>query len=111
MGALALLFLALIASLALRPALLLGIDGAALAHSVDSKLPSIGDPGHCERGAAGGWRCHVLFEPDAGSGGGYVAYEVIADGFGCWHAARPANSRSGDKLPAKTHGCIYLWDF
>lgn len=102
---------ALLAALAFRPALVLGADGGTLAHSVDSKLPSIGDPGHCERGSGDHWTCHVLFEQDPGSGGGYVAYEVVADGFGCWHARRPAGSRSGDMLPAKTHGCIYLWDF
>jgi hypothetical protein len=38
----ALPFVAALASLAFRPALLLGIEGDALAHSVDSKLPSIG---------------------------------------------------------------------
>jgi hypothetical protein len=102
---------ALLAALAFRPALVLGTDGDALAHSVDSRLPSIGDPGHCRRGANGDWHCHLLFEQDAGSGGGYVAYEVVADRFGCWRATRPSGSRSGDKLPAETHGCIYLWDF
>jgi hypothetical protein len=107
----AILFVALLAALAFRPALVLGIDGGTLASSVDAKLPSIGNPGHCERGAGDSWSCHVLFEQDPGSGGGYVAYQVVADGFGCWHAHRPAGSRSGDRLPAKTHGCIYLWDF
>jgi hypothetical protein len=107
----ALLFLATLAVLVFRPALILGIDGATLAHSVDSRLPSIGDPGHCERGENGNWSCHVLFEPDPGSGGGYVAYQVVADGFGCWRAVRPPSARSSDGLPAKTHGCIYLWDF
>lgn len=107
----ALLFLALLASLVFRPALVLGIDGGTLAHSVDSKLPSIGDPGHCERSANGAWLCHVLFEDDPGSGGGYIAYRVVADGLGCWHAVRPPSSRNGDKLPARMHGCIYLWDF
>jgi len=105
------LFLALIATLACRPAVLLGIERGALAHSVDSDLPSIGDPGHCEHRADGDWTCHVLFEDDPGSGGGYVAYEVVTNGAGCWHATRPAGSRSGDRLPAKMHGCIYLWDF
>jgi hypothetical protein len=103
--------LALIAVLAFRPAFLLGIDGATLAHSVDSKLPSIGDPGDCRRGPNGNWLCHLLFEQDTGSGGGHVAYEVTAERFGCWRATRPNGSRSGDKLPAETHGCIYLWDF
>jgi hypothetical protein len=107
----ALLFVALLAVLTFRPALVLGIDGGALAHSVDSKLPSIGNPGHCERRANGRWTCHVLFEDDPGSGGGYVVYEVAANRFGCWHAARPSGSRSGDRLLAKMHGCIYLWDF
>lgn len=107
----ALLFLALLAALAFRPALVLGINGNTLAHSVDSKLPSIGDPGRCDRDGGGNWACHVLFEDDPGSGGGYVAYEVVADGFGCWHAARPAGSRSGDRLPARLHGCVYAWDF
>jgi len=107
----ALLFLALLASLAFRPAVMLGIDGETLAHSVDSKLPSIGDPGHCERVTDGGWICHVLFEDDPGSGGEYVVYEVTANGLGCWHATRPAGSRKGDRLPAGMHGCIYLWDF
>ncbi|HET7484313.1 MAG TPA: hypothetical protein VFJ64_02945 [Solirubrobacterales bacterium] len=102
---------ALLAVLAFRPALVLGVDGGTLAHSVDSKLPSIGDPGHCQRGTNGDWLCHLLFEQDPGSGGGYVAYEVTADRFGCWRATRPNGSRSGDKLPAVTHGCIYLWDF
>jgi hypothetical protein len=111
LAAAAVLVLAVLASLALRPALLLGIEGDALAHSVDSKLPSIGDPGHCERSANGAWLCHVLFEDDPGSGGGYVAYRVLADGLGCWHAVRPPGSRSGDRLPARMHGCIYLWDF
>jgi hypothetical protein len=110
-AAAALLFVALLAVLTFRPATVLGIDGGALAHSVDSKLPSIGDPGHCERGGGGSWTCHVLFEDDPGSGGGYVVYEVVADRFGCWRATRPDGSRSGDRLPAKTHGCIYLWDF
>ena len=107
----ALLFVALLASLVFRPAVVLGIDGGTLAHSVDSKLPSIGDPGHCERGANGAWLCHVLFEDDPGSGGGYIVYRVRTDGLGCWHAARPPGARSGDKLPARMHGCIYLWDF
>ena len=40
----AVLFVALLATLAFRPALVLGIDGGTLAHSVDAKLPSIGDP-------------------------------------------------------------------
>jgi len=102
---------ALLAVLAFRPALVLGTDGGALAHSVDSRLPSIGDPGRCGRDPNGDWLCHLLFEQDPGSGGGYVLYEVVADRFGCWHATRPNGSRSGDKLPAKTHGCIYLWDF
>jgi len=107
----AVLFLGLLATLAFRPALVLGIEGGALAHSVDADLPSIGDPGHCERRPDGAWTCHVLFEDDPGSGGGYVAYEVVANGVGCWHARRPGGSRSGDLLPAKMHGCIYLWDF
>jgi hypothetical protein len=102
---------ALLAVLAFRPALLLGIDGATLAHSVDSRLPSIGDPGHCKRGPSGNWHCNLLFEQDPGSGGGYVAYEVTADRFGCWRATRPKGSRSGDKLPSVMHGCAYLWDF
>jgi hypothetical protein len=107
----ALLVVALLAALAFRPSVVLGIDGGALAHSVDSRLPSIGDPGHCERVDGGSWTCHVLFEDDPGSGGGYVEYEVTATGLGCWHAARPPHSRSGDRLPANLHGCIYLWDF
>jgi len=107
----ALLFVAFLVVLAFRPALVLGIDGGTLAHSVDSKLPSIGNPGHCERAVSSKWVCHVLFEDDPGSGGGYVAYAVRANGFGCWHATRPTGSRSGDRLPAKMHGCIYLWDF
>jgi len=107
----ALLCVALLAALAFRPAVVLGVDGGALAHSVDSRLPSIGDPGHCERGADGKWTCHVLFEQDPGSGGGYVAYRVVANRLGCWQATRPAGSRSGDRLPARMHGCIYLWDF
>lgn len=107
----ALLFLALLSSLAFRPAVVLGIDGGTLAHSVDAKLPSIGDPGHCEQSANGAWLCHVLFEDDPGSGGGYIVYRVTADGLGCWHAVRPRGSRSGDRLPARMHGCIYLWDF
>jgi hypothetical protein len=110
-AAAALLFLALLASLAFRPALIPGVDGDALAHSVDSKLPAVGDPGHCEQDADGGWICHVRFEQDPGSGGGYVVYLVTATGLGCWHAARPQGSPSGDRLLARTHGCIYLWDF
>jgi hypothetical protein len=110
-AAAALLILVLLASLAFRPALLLGIDGNALAHSVDSKLPAVGDPGHCEQNPEGDWTCHVLFELDPGSGGGYVVYRVAADGLGCWHAVRPPGSRSGDRLIAKMHGCLYLWDF
>ena len=103
--------MALLATLAFRPAVVLGVNGHALAHSVDSNLPSVGDPGHCEQDAGDDWICHVLFEQDPGSGGGYVAYEVVANGRGCWHATRPAGSRSGDLLPAKMHGCLYLWDF
>lgn len=107
----ALLLVALLALLAFRPATVLGIDGDTLAHSVDSELPSIGDPGRCERDTEGNWTCHVLFEDDPGSGGGYVVYAVVANRFGCWHATRPRGSRSGDRLPADMHGCIYLWDF
>jgi hypothetical protein len=110
-AAAAAVFLVLLATLAFRPALLLGIEGDALAHSVDSRLPSIGDPGHCERQADGGWTCHVLFEDDPGSGGGYVVYDVVAGSLGCWQARLPASARSGDRLPGRMHGCIYLWDF
>jgi hypothetical protein len=111
MATLAVLVIAVLASLAFRPALLLGIEGNALARSVDSKLPSVGDPGHCERGEDNRWLCHVLFEQDPGSGGDYVVYRVRADGLGCWHAVRPPGSQSGDRLPARMEGCIYLWDF
>jgi hypothetical protein len=107
----ALLFLALLATLAFRPALVLGLDGDTLAHSVDSRVQAAENSGRCKHREDSSWLCNVMFEPDVGSGGGYVVYEVDADGFGCWRAVRPAHSPRMSMLAAKMHGCIYLWDF
>ena len=100
-----------LAILALRPALVMGVGGDALSHSVQDEIGAAGREGHCESRGDSNWSCSVTFEGDTSSPGYGVGYKVVADAFGCWHAARDEARPSRGEPPRRAEGCIYLWDY
>jgi hypothetical protein len=86
-----------------RPAPILGLDGAALQGSVGGNL--IGPGGGCQPQPDGGWRCSRFDDGFSGT----VAYEVHANGRGCWHAVRVGGAGEGSRN--RLSGCITLYDY
>jgi len=108
-GAHALLCVVLLAALTLRPALILGVGGGALDHSLAFELPHSREERKCQHQASGEWSCRVFYMPPGWSGGGYaVNYRLSADSFGCWKAWRLSPERTEARVEARS--CIYLWD-
>ncbi len=83
-----------------RPALLVGVDGSALAYSIGDGEASSGD---CNRSTGGDWRCHLL--------GGEVSgrFDVNVNWMGCWTATLDRAS-PGANPPGQLDGCIQLGD-
>lgn len=95
-------FLALLV-LALRPSLVLGVDGDSLSDSVNGP-GALGGAGDSCRKLDGRWRCLVY-----GSGGSGVGpFEVTVDAWGCWkaHPIRRGKPPGAFMLD----GCITLLD-
>jgi hypothetical protein len=109
----ALVILALVAIMTLRPAYLLGVQPGALARSVQTQLkhapwvelPS-GQKPSCEERADDEFSCLVYDVTDIEGGGGYWhRYRVEASSSGCW-AIYP---RHGDWTIADD--CIWILDY
>jgi len=105
----AVMCVATLAALVFRPSLILGVDGSALGRSLAAELPQSSWLGSCRHESNHHWRCSAIYEPDPGSGGYDVIYDVVVDRFGCWHAVRVTPSQTA--APRTEHGCIYLWEF
>ncbi len=90
-----------------RPALLVGVSGDDLAHSLaNTTSPSGGS--NCRKEPEGNWTCN--FAPPDGS---WTRYEVAVDWLGCWDATalgRPGEGASGTSTPDPRSGCIELGD-
>jgi len=93
----ALLCLAAIALMCLRPARVVGVGEAPLAHSLRSAADANGKSACEEGGADGRWTCSVADEPDPSSGQRPVAiYAVDVSDWGCWDAKLLASGLAGD---------------
>ena len=88
--------------LAARPAIVLGVDGKSLAHSLESKTGSGGDPPRCEPVRPRGWLCSVLISSD----GGPTDYELSVNARGCWRARLVNLGELGG--PSNASGCVGL---
>lgn len=93
----ALLCLAAIALMCFRPARVVGVSEAALAHSLQAAADASGKAACEERGDDGRWTCSVSEEPDPSSGRRPVAiYSVDTSDWGCWDAKLLASGVAGD---------------
>ena len=93
-------------ALAARPALVLGVDGKSLVHSVESKTASGGgDDPTCQPTGSRVWHCRVLVSSD----GDPTEYRVTVNGRGCWRARRVKRGFLGG--PRRTSGCIGLTNY
>jgi hypothetical protein len=88
-----------------RPAVLLGVDGRALADSVAAETGGSGAFEECRERAGPRWRCL------ASDGSNAARYDVKVDGRGCWTARRVGEAGGRDRLPARTSGCIAVFDY
>ena len=96
-----LLFLAIIAFLAYRPATVTGVKEHELAHSVRSAVDASG--GSCADLPGDVWRCRLQGVGKQGRG----VYRVVVHGhFGCWDGHRA--SGRGPKGPS---ACITILDY
>lgn len=88
----------------MRPAPVLGIDGAALQSSVGNG-GSLFDSPPCRRVDGGAWRCERWDRQFSGQ----ISYRVEVDGEGCWDATRvgPAGEDSDKRLS----GCLWIFDY
>lgn len=101
----ALVVIALVAFLSLRPAVIFGVDGSSLAHSLGGgDGPLRAGESDCDRESGEQmWRCTIY---DGGSGSSI--YAVRTQGSGCWEAwngDRPIAGRQPNDS-----GCIHLLD-
>ena len=106
MGILGASILVLLFVFIVRPAILLGVGGKALHHSVQHET---------SRGAAltnscqpsnGAWSCAIS---DRGSSSS-ADYEVKAESWGCWDARRVSNAPPEGGTPRRSSGCINAYD-
>jgi hypothetical protein len=90
-----------------RPALLVGVSGDDLAHSLaNTTSPSGGS--NCRKAEDGDWVCN--FAPP---GGLWTRYEVTVDWLGCWEAGLPGTDSSASGTAGSRYyksGCIELGD-
>jgi len=86
-----------------RPSPVLGLDGGALQGSIGGNL--IGPSNACQPRPDGGWRCSHYDDGFSGT----VAYEVHANGLGCWHAVRVGGAGEGSSK--RLSGCVTLYDY
>lgn len=93
-----LLFVALLVMVS-RPALLVGVSGEDLAHSLRG---GSGAP-YCEKSGDGNWACEL--EADKAM----TRYEVDVNWMGCWKARRIGGPVT-EFTPASRDGCIELGD-
>ena len=85
-----------------RPAPILGVNGAALLHS----MPHTGfDPQPCTR-FSGGYRCGIESREASGS---KITYAVELHERGCW-TARPIEPMRREDW-GRLSGCVSLWDY
>lgn len=104
----ALIAIAAIAALLLRPATLIGVTEKSLAYSVRGASEG-SETGEC-RGSGDRWACSAFGsgDPTASTGPSSV-YTIDVDDFGCWDATRRDGGESGS-LPETLDGCITVLD-
>jgi hypothetical protein len=88
-----------------RPAVLLGVDGRALADSVAAEAGGSETFDECRERGSSRWRCL------ASDGSNAARYDVEVDGRGCWTARRLGEADRRDRVRARTSGCIGVLDY
>jgi hypothetical protein len=88
----------------MRPAPVLGIDGAALQSSVGNG-GSLFDSGPCRKVDDGAWRCERWDRQFSGQ----ISYRVEVDGEGCWDANRVGPP--GEGSDKHLSGCLWIFDY
>lgn len=98
-----LIFIAIVAFLAYRPAAVTGVHAGELAKSVAGAAHGHAPEG-CRDLGNGDWRCHAS---PARAGGRALTYRVHVHGqFGCWKARR-----TGAAGPRALDGCLTIADY
>lgn len=104
----AILCLAAIVVICVRPARVVGVSSDSLSHSLEK---AVGGElsGSCAERVDGDWICkRVGGRPQGDSSfGPTAAYEVEVSGWGCWEGTRV---QKGSKLPPRLDGCITIFD-
>lgn len=92
-----------------RPALIIGVSGDRLGHSVASGIRGSAS-GSCVELDAHRWHCRIEYEADPGSGGGasVTRYLVRTSRSGCWQAHK--RQFPAEPAPSYLSGCISVFD-
>lgn len=100
----AMLAIAAVVLIGLRPARVVGVSDEALAYSLKKSIGGESE-GSCLEKDEGDWICAKVGERE--SGGPTATYVVDTSGWGCWTAARV---QKNSKLPPVMDGCITILD-